>query len=372
MSVRVLHVTSNRDGNIGGAERLLLDLDARFDPGVAFTYANAFSLGRKDDPYISSLQDRGLAHVNLIGVRATALARVFFRLRRFMQEGQFDVVHTHLLHGSFIGQTAARSAGVRARVLTRHFTNDAFGGSRLLGALDKRSLTGASYIVAVSEAVRSDVLEQGISEKKIRVIHNGIDIERFDRVLEQRQAASVPDVFEISTVGSLTPRKGHEFLIAAVAEVIKKHKDVRLTIIGEGPERRRLEALTGSLDLNGHVKFTGFRDDVAELVSASDIYAHSAIYEPFGIALTEAMALRKCVIAARTGGVSEIVDDGRTGVLVKTGNVAQLADALLWAYEHGPETRQMAAAGRERVETLFDLRLTAENYANLYREAMGR
>jgi glycosyltransferase involved in cell wall biosynthesis len=363
----ILHITSNRDGNIGGAEKLLLDLHSKFDPAeFRFKYANILSLGKRDDSYVAAMQDHGLDFVNITGSGVASLPGVFTKLREVMNFGSFDIVHTHLLHGSLLGQFAAKTVGTKARILTRHFTNDTIANSRALGLVDRVSLSTARKVVAVSEAVKQDVLEQGINEKKVEVVHNGIDLRLFAGAPRRR----VENSFTIGTVGSLTKRKGHEYLLAAMGTVAAEIPDAKLLIIGDGPERAKLEKLTSDLGLTTNVEFLGFTNEIPEILGRIDIYVHAAIFEPFGIALTEAMAAGKCVIAANAGGVPEIVIDGETGILVPPGNAAELARWIIWAFENEENVHQMGQMGRERAEVHFDLQIIATKYAEIYRRLL--
>jgi glycosyltransferase involved in cell wall biosynthesis len=373
MSLKILHVTSNRDGNIGGAEKLLLDLHERFDSAqFDFHYANVLSLGNSDDPYISALRERKFDFVNFTGVKMSAVFPVFNDLRQFMRQNNFDAVHTHLLHGSFIGQTAARFARIKPKILTRHFTNDVFRGSRFLKALDRRTLKIADKIIAVSGAVKRDVLEQGIAEEKIEVIHNGIDLEIFDEILQNGIQPAENDCFLIGTVGSLTKRKGHEYLLKAFARVIEQIRDIRLIIIGDGPEREKLQQITIDLGLQNYVDFKGFRKDIPQLLSSFDLYVHPAVYEPFGIALTEAMAMQKCVIATDVGGIPEIIVNQETGITVPAADPDKLAEAIIWAYQNTSKVTKMGEAGRRRVEENFDLKNITAKYSKMYLEMINR
>lgn len=373
MSVKILHLTSNRDGNIGGAEKLLLDLHGRFDAArFAFRYANVFSLGENDNPYLSALKENELEYVNFEGTSATSIPKMFAGFSSFLHREKPDIFHTHLLHASIFGQFSAKLTGVKRKVITRHFTNEVFQNNRVLAELDKRAMQIADIVVAVSEAVKQDVMRQGISENKLKVIHNGIDLNSFDRILRQSAPPTEKSgEFLIGTVGSLTRRKGHEYLLSALTEVVKKVENIKLLIIGDGPEKERLMQITGDLGLSKNVVFMGFRNDIAELISQLDVYVHPSIYEPFGIAILEAMAVCKTVIATNVGGVTEIVVEGETGLIVPSANPNELADAILWTLQNTEKIKQMGEAGRRRVEQHFSIEKSAKRYEEMYEKLLS-
>jgi glycosyltransferase involved in cell wall biosynthesis len=370
MPIKVLHITSNRDGNIGGAEKLLLDLHERFDPAdFQFFYANVLSLGKSDDPYIQALRDAGYDFVNLTAKGKLAAALTIWELSKLIRLQRPNIIHTHLLHASFLGQLAGRVWSDATRVVTRHYTNDVFRGSRMVRSMDKWAMKMAEHVVAVSDAVKRDILTQGMAESKVSVIHNGVEISSFEdgqNTTQKRDGSP----FEIVTVGSLTDRKGHQYLLQGVYEVTLRTRAIRLRIVGDGPERDGLERLTSTLGLNDVVEFMGFQEDVAAFIKNSDIYVHPAVYEPFGIAVIEAMACGKCVIATKTGGIPEIVVDGITGHLVPPRNPVALAEAIIWAINNTKTIEKMGGSGRERAIRCFDLALTAAQYHNLYIESV--
>jgi glycosyltransferase involved in cell wall biosynthesis len=175
----------------------------------------------------------------------------------------------------------------------------------------------------------------------------------------------------VGTVGALVPHKGHRHFVAAAARVIRKVPEARFVIVGEGEEREALEAQIRHLKLEKHVILTGWRDDVLSLHKAFDLFALTSITEGLGTALLDAMACRRAVVATRTGGVDEAVDEGATGLLVDPHDEAGLAKAIVDLLEHDTLRERMGEAARARVEERFSVeRMIADTLA-AYERVLG-
>jgi len=206
------------------------------------------------------------------------------------------------------------------------------------------------------------------------VIHNGIDPGPLptegDRRRARRNLGLASDAFVVATVARLDPVKDLLTLLEAFAEVRRRTPRAQLLIVGDGPERARLEERARRSDLAAAVRITGFRPDVRALLPAADAYVSSSISEGISITILEAMAAGVPVIATAVGGTPEILADG-SGVLVPSRSPAQIADAVL-ALAHDERRRtSLAAAGRLRLETSFTIDRMVEDYARAYRRLIG-
>ena len=191
------------------------------------------------------------------------------------------------------------------------------------------------------------------------VIHNGVDVEAFTPAAA---GARHRDGCWIGMVGALAPWKGQHIFVQAAAEVVDRIPDVTFFLIGDviyttaghHDYRRELERLVHQLGLEGRVIFTGFRKDIARVMANLDIVAHCSVEpEPFGRVIIEAMACGKPVIAARGGGVDEIIVDGDDGLLVPPGDARLLAEAILRLAGDPDRRARLGEAARRRVEEKF-------------------
>ena len=277
------------------------------------------------------------------------------------------VFHAHLTWplASFYPLAAAVVARVPAIVATFHlFPPVSFGRrpliqARLLGH-------GIGRAIAVSQAIADLVVEVlGWPANKVAVIRNGVSIERLQRPRDpalRRALAAGSDDFVFLTTARLDPQKGLDLLLRAARSV----DGARFVIAGSGPERGRLEAEAAELGLGDRVVFLGQRDDVPALLAASDGFVLPSRFEGTSLALLEAMALGKPVIASAVPGTDEVVIDGESGLLVRPGDADGLAAALR-RIAGAPELRaRLGTAARRRVEGEFSAASTAERVTAVY------
>src|SRR5205823_1896547 len=182
-----------------------------------------------------------------------------------------------------------------------------------------------------------------------------------------------PDALLVSTIGALHPRKSHELFIEAAAVVYAAEQHARFLVIGEGELAVELRTLAESKGLQGRLVFTGVRDDIARLVSATDVYVKPGVVEGFiGITVLEALALGKPVVAFETEDVKLALNDGETGVVVANGDVSQLADRIVYLL-HNPEVgNRLGLAGQQLVLERFDFGVLARRLEEFYQNVLER
>ncbi len=241
------------------------------------------------------------------------------RLLRLIRRERVDLVHTHLTTASWLGALAGRLA--RVPVVAHVHAADS-----------KTWFQHADYLVAVAQGVKEHLVEQGVPSARIPVCYYGLDIARFDALPsrdELRRELELPlDAPLVGVAASLQERKGHRFLLEAMAELSPKLPDLHAVFAGEGPEEGALRSLAAELKLGERVRFLGFRGDVRRVVPACDVFCLPSRKEGLSIAVMEAMAMRVPVVATRIAGMPEIIEDGRSGLLVEPSQAQPLARAL--------------------------------------------
>ncbi|MBY0336076.1 MAG: glycosyltransferase family 4 protein [Acetobacteraceae bacterium] len=224
----------------------------------------------------------------------------------------------------------------------------------------------ADLAVGVSGQVLEGLRADGMDPARLRVIPNGIDPARLRpsggdvRV----ECGIAPDAPVIATIGSLIPRKGHDVLLRALVQL----PGVTLLVGGEGPQRAELEALAAAFGVAERVRFLGQVDDVAKVIQAADIFALASRHESFGLVLAEAGWFGRPVVAARSGGIAEVVAEGETGLLVPRDDPAALAAALGRLLADPAMRARMGEAGRARVEQRFTVGRMADGFEAAYAE----
>lgn len=244
-------------------------------------------------------------------------------------------------------------------------------------------LRDGDAFVAMSRAIRDEFLQAGVPPQKVALISHGVDVGRFrpatrDERLALRQRLGLPiDGRIIIYTGRLLRGKGLEALIAAFRPVAAAEPSAHLVIVGSGEGQSLsvdadLHAAAQAEGLDARVTFAGRVDAVEDWLRASDVFAFPSMFEALGIALVEAAACGLPAVASRTGGIVDVVEDGRSGVLVPPGDVAALSAALHRLVTDPDLGREMGAAARDVVRARFDERDAVDRYRALFREVAGR
>ena len=290
---------------------------------------------------------------------------------RCLPSGRSALVHVH--YGAKAGPMQAIGALPECAVITWH-GYDANEKPRQRGGAMYHELFKAGHLHTVgSSFMRQRLVELGAREDSISVIPMGIDLDRFH---PPRLPRSYSGGLRIISVGRLHEMKGHRFLIAAVGELQRQGLDLRLRIVGEGPERRALEQQIEELGLSKSVELVGAlgSDEIlcelhqADLFALTGVVADSGRVETQGVVFAEAQATGLPVIACDVGGVSESLIDGETGILCPPGDVAAITRAIRHFIEAPEDLKRYGDAGRRFVEERFSLTKMLDSFEALYRK----
>lgn len=337
----------------GGAQRLSLLMARHLDPA---RYAARIVCLRGDGRLVASARDAGVPVAALGRLRRPRDAAAAPALARHLRRARVDVVHVPRYSRVVpYAALAAHLAGAPLLVVHDHVLYGPLGAARRLA--DAVLLRRARY-VAVSEAVRRDLVAGGAPPGRIALVRAGIDVAGFaagDRA-RGRRALGVPGVAPLVLVPArLHPMKGHVDLLAAWPRVLAAHPDAVLVCAGDGPLRQALPALAAAAGLAASVRFVGARDDLPDLLAAADVVALPSRVEGLPLALLEAAAAGRPTVATAVGGVPEAVEDGRTGRLVPPRDPRALAAALV-ASLGNPEARgRMGEAAAARASRDFGI-----------------
>ncbi|MCG3121278.1 MAG: D-inositol-3-phosphate glycosyltransferase [bacterium] len=373
--LRVLQVV---DGfRMGGAENKLVELIAHLDKkNFEVMLANVGPLGALAEKF------------NQLGVETFHFPRRFafdpvpvWRLAKLMRQRQIDVVQTTLLWADIVGPVAATLAKVPVVLSWETVSHE---GNPFHNNLQRRigyqwAMKWVDVIVPVSDEIRRSLIRRRhIPEDKIRVIHYGVDLQKFRSNGEAAVSAKraeigvAADTILLGVVARLEPPKGHRYLLEALPEVVKKYPQVHVILIGDGALRRELEAQAQQLAISAHVTFLGARHDVNDLLNAIDLFVLPSISEGLPNVLLEAMACRKPVIASDVGGIPEVVQHGENGYLVAPGDAAALRETLLRSLAERTHWQRFAQRARHTVETSFSLEYQMARFESTYAEFYAR
>jgi glycosyltransferase involved in cell wall biosynthesis len=284
--------------------------------------------------------------------------RALAGLHRLMRAWRPAIVHTHTAKAGLLGRIAARAAGVPTVVHTYHghVLRGYFSPVKtaLFRWLETRLAAAADALVAVSESVKQDLVTLGIAPStRIRVIRLGLDLAHLAGELPhgclRREAAIPVDAPLVGMVGRLVPIKDVPTFLRAARLVGEARPGARFALVGDGEERPALESLCREVGLDGRATFFGWRRDLAAVYGDLDVVVNASLNEGTPVALIEALAAGKPVVATRVGGTPDLLGEGERGRLVPAGDPESLARAVLETLEGSEASRRRARAGREYV-----------------------
>lgn len=293
---------------------------------------------------------------------------------------RFDIVHTHTAKAGALGRIAAYLSGVRRIIHMPHGHN--FYGyfnpavSRLVVSAEKFLSRFTNRFVALSELEKEDLVKFGVSEAaRITVVPSGMDlgfknIDRKNAAEKKAQLGFTGRQKIAGLISRLEPVKGPMYFIEAARKVAGKLNDVKFIVVGEGSLHEKLESRVKELGLEDKVVFTGWRDDVLEIISFLDILVQPSLNEAIGRVLIEAQGLGVPVVATKVGGIPQIVRDGVTGILVEPEDADGLALAVCGLLEDDARRLAMSKQAREWVDEKFSADMMMEKIESLYGEAM--
>jgi L-malate glycosyltransferase len=346
----------------GGTERQMSELICRLDQRRFKVHPVCF---RREGLWLPKVEAAaGLPwEFPLRSFRKPSVLALALRFARWCREHRIALVQTCDIYANIFALPAAALARVPVRIGSRRGIVNPAGTPGLLG-LQRAAYTFAHRIVANSEAAAACLAGEGVRASKIRRIANGLDLDMFvpPRPTAQRRV--------ITTVANLRRGKGHDVLLRAAARVIARVPDVQLQLIGDGPLRPDLERLAADLGIAERVRFLGHRDDVPARLAESDLFAFPSFMEASPNGVIEAMAARLPVVATNVGGIPEMIDDGRNGLLVPAGDDEALAAALLGLIRAPEHAAALAEAARRTVEVRYSFERMVNEFEALYIEEL--
>lgn len=305
----------------------------------------------------------GLAHPLVLARAGRAVAG----LARLLREREIDVVYTNTLKAHVLGGLAGRLARARVVWHVRDHLSAPYLPRAAVPLIRLMARSVPDRVVAVSASAARTV-----GRRDVVVLHQGVRIpaEARERLPDGRPP-------RVGLVGRIAPWKGQDVFLAAAGRLTAEFPDADFVLagaplFGEEPFEQELRRQAAALGIERRVRFLGFRDDVWSVYRELDIVVHaSTLAEPYGNVVLEAMASRRPIVAAAAGGVLELVDDGRTGLLVPPGDAEALARAIARLLRSPDERRRLADAGRRHVELGFSLQRDAREVERVWRSAVG-
>jgi glycosyltransferase involved in cell wall biosynthesis len=370
VSAHILYV--HGIGSIGGAERDLIALLTKLDRSIWHPAIACPESGPLRE--VTLAQDVPTYPVNLPPWRkASSLMSRHAgvrRLHRLLADVQPALVHVNDLW--WVPHTVRAVEGLSPRIpIIAHVRQETQPRKVSQYALDR-----VEYVVAVSHQVEQGLLTGGVSSHRVRTYYSGVDCSAMatsEWSHDIRAQYGVPrEALLLGTVANLLPLKGYEVMLDALPAVLSAMPAAHYLIIGGGEAEygARLKAITVERGITERVHFAGFQESVGSYLSALDLYVHPSLKEAFGLAVVEAMAMGKAVIATTTGGLPEVVAQGETGLLVPPGDAESLAAAVVSLLEDKVRREQMGRSGKARAQERFSLDASVRHIEQLYGEVL--
>ena len=367
--LRILHLTT--DGStVAGAERVLLALGSAADRARwSLGFATVGPAGTVNE----LLAATGWPADSLGYRHATDGPAAVVRLARLVLAHRTDVLHAHLPRAVAFGALVAPVLGVPL-VQTRHYSDYLHRfGTPAQRRVDRWAAARCAGIAGVSEAAREHLVQvERIPAVRVVVIENGVDWAGLSRIdpgpgRATLAALGVPAGPLVCCAASLHPRKGLHHLVDAFAPVVARVPAARLVLLGSGGERDALRERIRGRGLDDHVRLLGQRVDAHALIAACDVYVQPSVEEGFGLAVLEAMAMRRPVVVSDVGGMQITVENGVSGVRVPPGNPGRLAEALAGLLLDRAEAARLGGAASARVRDHYSVERQVAAYDRWYR-----
>ncbi len=297
-------------------------------------------------------------------------------LARIIRDKSVDVVHANLYPGETWGRLAAFLAGVPVIIHKRGMPFLTRKSTHVL--VDWLLNLRTTRIIVPSNAVRERLIGlEPLLKDKVNVIYSGVDLNSWKRapreelVSLRRELGISEDEFVITNVARLRKIKGQEYLIRAAPKVIEQYPNTRFLFVGNGELQQYLSDLANSLGIGSHVLFLGARKDIDRVLSLTDVFVFPSLQESFGVALVEAALMGVPAVATKVGGITEIVIEGETGLLVPPRDPESLASSVIRLLSEDSLREHMGLKAREYASSRFDIKLTVRKLQEEYIKAAG-
>lgn len=291
------------------------------------------------------------------------------KIKKYIIENKIQVIHNNGVLTELITFLATNKLKSLTKISTVHgFSSfDRMDRSRferfVFEFLEKIMFKYSCKYIAVSDSIKEYLIKRGLEEEKIIVIHHGVHKSK-EVIYNERN--NKEEFITVGSVGRLEVVKGYEYLVNAIKILTDKKYNIKCNIAGEGLEIERLSRLVSELGMQNNINFVGFTDKVNEFLQGVDIYVQPSIQESFGISILEAMNMSRPVIASNVGGIPEIIQNDKNGLLFESRNYIDLADKIEQLIIDEDKRILIAKEGRIRFVNNFTIEVFIEKLSNIY------
>jgi glycosyltransferase involved in cell wall biosynthesis len=369
--------------------RILYPIEGDGGGAVTHVFTLASELTKRAIPTSVAFLTNGpsLAVANGAGLNCKSIPKKFvldlapvWKLTRLLNQQKIDIIHTHTIRGNYYGRIAARLCQrpiVSITTVHSHIVDELRGGTEfgpkdwLLCKREAYTWKFVRHFICVSSKIKQRLLSDHIPEHKITVIENAVELAdlSFSHVYGRsirREFHIKDDEIVVGIIGRLVPVKNHVFFLRSAKRLSKRASNVKFLVVGDGPLLESLINKTKELGIYELVRFTRWRNDIQKVLCALDIYVICSVVEGLNISVLEAMACAKPVVGTNVKGISEIVIDGKTGILVPSNCVYSLTEAMLRLANNREERTRMGLNGRRLIEKKYSVGKMIHNTLQVY------
>ena len=362
---------------LSGVQKSMLDILSRLDPNK---YDITF-LCQTEGDLTQALKQKNIRFITLPELKREINPfydfQAFLKLYKLLKYGKYDLVHTHSSKPGIIGRLAAKAAGIKCIVHTvqgfafhEHSSNVQIFLVRLLEKLAGMASHKVIFVNSKDRDIASKM--KLVPNHKMVTIHNGVDLNQFNSANGVKNGNGIKkNGAMVGMVARLWEQKAPQDYIAAIPKVVDKIPDAKFLVIGDGPLETELKKMSANLGIEENVQFLGWRQDIKDLLKIIDVVVLPSLWEGLPVAILEAMALSKPVVATNIKGNNELVVHGETGYLVEPGNPEEISSYVLKLLNDQPLAKKMGRLGYSRVKAKFALNKIVEQTSSLYEKLLS-
>lgn len=298
-------------------------------------------------------------------------------LNTAINKNGISLLCTHGYKACVMGWLATRKNNIPLLAFSRGYTSENIK-VRFYEWLERQVLKRADGIVSVSKGQEKKLRKLGVIGAKNWVVHNAVNVSEIPQIIPNEERTKIfaqfnipPNALLVVTAGRLSPEKGHRYLVDAIARCQPTNKEVYYLFCGEGSCLKKLKDQSQLLGISSNCLFIGFRHDLQEIFKVMDLFVLPSLTEGLPNVVLESFSCAKAVVATSVGGVPELVDDGKNGLLVSPGQSQDLADAMSTLLSNRNLRESMGVAGFQKVKAEFSFEMQGELLVNIYAELLG-
>ena len=373
--IRVLHLIHTMA--YGGVETAVLNWLRTIDRERFEVHLVCFANpGNTEKPFVDAAGRMGFTVHKIFWSRRKPLWRASGELAGMIRRWKIDVLHAHNWYADFVAVVTSKLRVNVKTITTAYVWFDYDWKRNLLQWLDAKAIRLLDCVTAHCENTRDETLKRGFAPEEVRTLICGFETHRVElepavRVQRRQEAGAGPQDAVLINVARFYPEKAHVFLLECFARILQQRPDTWLWLCGVGPLEDEIRAAVDRLQIGHRVRFLGFVTNLPEVLALADIQVHPAHIEGVPLAICEGLAAALPIVASRVGGLPEILDNGRNGILVDRLEHAVFTDAVLRLIDDPALARRYGDRGRHFIENDYSLKTAVQRVERTYAELVG-